>query len=96
METVNQTENAFHVARIYKLNGDGEGPLKAFCDLIVGDKVLVKGIRVVEGKNGLFVGMPRRQGTDGKWYDTVFPLSKEVRRTLQEEVLAAYAGGPNK
>ena len=78
----------FSIKRINRF--EGEGSLKAFCDLEIGEKFLVKGLRVVEGKNGLFVSMPQQQGKDGNWYDTVFPLSKEVRQQISDLVLSAY------
>ena len=76
------------VKRINRM--DGTGNLKAFCDLEVAEAFLIKGVRVVEGKNGLFVSMPQEQGKDGNWYDTVFPLTKEARQQVSEVVLAAY------
>lgn len=76
------------VRRINRM--DGTGALKAFCDLQVAEMFLVTGVRVVEGKNGLFVSMPQEQGKDGNWYDTVLPLSKEVRQQVSEVVLSAY------
>ena len=79
------------VKRINRL--DGDGALKAFCDLVVGESFLVKGIRVVEGKKGLFVSMPQEQGKDGNWYDTVIPLSKETRQRVSEVVLEAFQSG---
>ena len=72
---------------------EGEGSLRAFCDVVISDAILIKGIRVVEGKKGLFVSMPREEGKDGQWYDNVIPLSKEVRQHLSEVVLAAYQSG---
>lgn len=76
------------VKRINKL--DGTGTLKAFCDVAVAESFLIKGITVVEGKKGLFVSMPREQGKDGNWYDTVIPLTKETRQQISEMVLKAY------
>ena len=72
---------------------EGEGTARAFCDVAVADSVLVKGVKVIEGKNGLFVSMPREQGKDGNWYDTVRPLSKQVREQLSRAVLEAYESG---
>ncbi len=69
---------------------DGEGTAKAFCDVAVGEAFLLKGIKVVEGKKGLFVSMPREQGKDGNWYDTIVPLTKEARQQVSEIVLGAY------
>ena len=78
------------VERMHQLNGDG--PTKAFCDLLILDTFMVKGIRVVRGKNGLFVSMPREQAKDGKWYETFYPVSKDMRKGLQELVLESYGG----
>ena len=69
---------------------DGEGSLKAFCDLAVGDAFLIKGLRVVEGKNGLFISMPRQQGKDAKWYESVVALTKEAKDEVSRVVLEAY------
>ena len=77
------------VERIHLLEGDS--PTKAFCDLLMLDTFLVKGLRIVQGKDGLFVSMPRQQGRDGKWYDTFFPVSREMRKGLQELVLESYS-----
>ena len=68
----------------------GEGSLKAFCDLAIGQQVLVKGLRVVEGKRGLFVSMPREQGKDHKWYDSVVLLTEEIKAAVTRVVLDAY------
>ena len=69
---------------------DGEGSLKAFCDLAIGKAFLVKGLRVVNGKNGLFVSMPRQKGKDSKWYDNVVALTKEAKQEVGRVVLEAY------
>ena len=69
---------------------EGEGSLKAYCDLAIGDVLLVHGFRVIEGKQGLFVSMPRQAGKDGRWYDSVVPLTTEARAALQQVILKAY------
>ena len=69
---------------------DGESPLKAFCDVAINNQLVIKGVRVVDGRHGLFVSMPRQQGKEGRWYDSVVPLSPEVKAQLSELVLEAY------
>ncbi len=69
---------------------DGGSSLKAYVDLSVNNQFLIKGLRVVEGKTGLFVSMPRQQGKDSKWYDSVVALDKEVRKAVGRVVLEAY------
>ena len=81
------SESEIQVDRIHKIEGDSK--LKAFVDISLCG-IVVKGLRIVSGKNGLFLGMPRHQGKDGKWYDTVYPLTPETKQELQELVLAAY------
>ena len=83
-------ELKLEVSRLHKL--DGSSSLKAFCDLSVCDSFVIKGLRVVEGEKGLFVSMPREEGKDGKWYNTVIPLSREVKDEIEKLVLEAYGG----
>jgi len=78
----------FKVVRLYKF--DGKGATKAICDISIADEFLVKGFRIVQGKNGLFVGVPRESGKDGKWYNSAFPLTAQTRETLNAAVLSAY------
>jgi DNA-binding cell septation regulator SpoVG len=80
-------ESAIGVSRIHKIDGDSK--LKAFVDLSL-DGVIIKGLRIVSGSSGLFVGMPRHQGKDGKWYNTVYPATKEIQKQISDLVLAAY------
>ncbi|MGE5308582.1 MAG: septation protein SpoVG family protein [Deltaproteobacteria bacterium] len=75
------------VVRLYRFEGDSK--LKAFCDVSVGDFV-VKGLRVMEGKNGLFLGMPQEKAKDGKWYNVFFPATPEAKKDLTQLVFDAY------
>ena len=80
-------DSAIQVSRIYRF--DGESKLKAFADITLAG-IVIKGFSVVNGSNGLFVSMPRHQGKDGKWYNTVYPTTKELKEQLSEVVLTAY------
>ena len=70
----------------------GDGATKAFADISVCDCLVINGLRVVEGKDGLFVTMPREAGKDGRWYTVVVPLSREVKDEIERIVLEAYGG----
>ena len=67
-----------------------KGSLVAFANITIDDELVIKGIKVVDGKKGLFVSMPCTQGEDGKYYDDVFPITKECREYLTEFVLNSY------
>lgn len=78
----------FSVKRLYRFNGDSA--LKAIVDIAIGEEFLVKGFRIVEGKKGIFVALPRQQGNDGKWYGTAFPLTDEAKKELDRVILEAF------
>ncbi len=76
-------------ARISKIEGSKH--LKAFADISINDSLMIRNLRVIESDNGLFVSMPQELGKkDGKWYDSVRCLNKEVREEITDKVLAAY------
>ena len=77
------------VKNIFKMDKKGSF-LKAFANVVLDDKLLLKGVKVVEGKDGLFVAMPQQQGKDGKWYASVMLLNDELKEALTETVLEAY------
>ena len=68
---------------------NGDSKLKAFVDVAIGE-FIVKGFRIVEGEEGLFIGMPQDRGKDGRWYDRFSPRSPEAKQALTEILLAAY------
>ena len=76
------------VARLHRLENGSS--LKAFVDVIVAEGLVIKGLRIVQGKKGLFVAMPTQQSKDGKWHETVSVFDPELREELQQAVLAAY------
>lgn len=76
------------VVRLHRF--ESGGPVKAFCDLQFGADFVVKGFRLIDGKEGLFVGMPSGVGKNGKWYETFSPISEEVRTRIHETIVTAY------
>ncbi|MDP8292463.1 MAG: septation protein SpoVG family protein [Candidatus Orphnella occulta] len=76
------------VERIHRL--DTESSLKGFADISVSGCFIVKGLRIVSGKDGLFVGMPRQLGKDGKWYNRVSLVDEVVKEKLSDLVLSAF------
>lgn len=67
-----------------------DSKLKAVASLVIDDCFVVKNVRVIEGKNGLFVSMPSRKNADGKYSDICFPIVSEVREQIEKIVLDAY------
>jgi len=64
--------------------------VKAYVSITFDDVFVVRDLRIVQGDKGLFVTMPRRRLPDGTFRDTAHPLSKELRRLIEEKVLKEY------
>ncbi len=68
----------------------GEGNLKAFADVKIANSLIIRGVSVLNGKNGIFVSLPKKAGKEGKWFDIITPLSDDLKEGLQDKVLEAY------
>ena len=66
------------------------GNLKALADVRLGGSLVIRGCAVMDGKNGIFVSMPRRLNRDGLWHDVVVPENEDLRSQISELVLKAY------
>lgn len=76
--------------RVYLFNGENSS-LKAFASITIDDELVIKGLRIVDGNRGLFIAFPSTYSEkDDEYYDNVFPIKKETRDYITEQVLAAY------
>lgn len=64
--------------------------LRAYVSLTIEDSFVVKDIKIVEGKNGLFVSMPSRRRKNGKYQDIAHPINSDFRRKLEDRIFDEY------
>ncbi len=74
------------VSSMVNLEGNGA---KAVATVVINDEFALKGIKVYEGENGLFVSMPSRK-MGGEYTDVIFPITAEAREQLHNAVLERY------
>lgn len=67
-----------------------EGKMKAVASVTFDGEFVVHDIKVIEGKNGLFIAMPSRKMNDGNYRDIAHPLISETRVRINNAVLSAY------
>lgn len=67
-----------------------EDKLKAFVSIVFDHCFMVNDIKVIQGKDGLFLSMPSRRKRSGEFKDVAHPLNNETRRLIEERVLAEY------
>jgi len=47
-------------------------------------------LRLIEGKNGLFVAMPSKRNAQGEFRDVCHPINKDLRQQIEDTVIQAY------
>lgn len=67
-----------------------DGKLKAFASITLEDCFVVRGLKIIEGNNGMFVAMPSRRRPDDSFQDIAHPITMEMRKRLEKDVLAVY------
>lgn len=67
---------------------------KALAEVVFNDQLLIRGIRVLEGENGLYISYPYpfhpTKGEDGQPRSSVFPITKVLRDHVEAVVLEKY------
>jgi stage V sporulation protein G len=64
--------------------------LKAFACITLDGCFVVRGLKVIQGPNGMFVAMPSRKKPDGTYQDIAHPINNETRRMIEGHVLSEY------
>ena len=71
------------------LGNETSGKTAAFLDIQTDDGITIKGFRLVNGSNGLFLSSPDQKGKDGKYYETV-TLPKEMKSELEKMAIDEF------
>lgn len=70
---------------------DKEGlNLKATASVTFDNAFVVHDIKVIEGREGLFIAMPSRKVPNGTYRDVAHPINTEARADIEEKVYKAY------
>lgn len=67
------------------------GRIRAIAKIVLNDQIQVRGLRVMDGENGLFVGYPIDPFYKGEDFrNIVFPITEELRHHIEKRVLEKY------
>ncbi len=64
--------------------------LKAFASMTFNDAFVIRGLKIIEGTNGMFVAMPSRKKPDGTFQDIAHPINNESRAFIESRILDEY------
>ena len=71
------------------MNKGSWGKIRAFFDLQTEDGFTLKGFKLVEGINGLFVGFPSQKGSDDEYHDTVW-ADRDIKEEVNQLAIKTY------
>lgn len=63
---------------------------KAFIELKLDEVLIVKGLTLVKGRNGLFLSFPSSKGKDKNYYNSVYSLDRDWKAQLEEACIKKY------
>ena len=67
-----------------------ESKLKGIVSITIDDCFVVHDIKVIDGKDGLFISMPNKKTADGDHIDIAHPINTETCLEIKNVVLEAY------
>ncbi len=67
-----------------------EAKLKAVATMTIDECFVVHDIKVINGKDGLFISMPNRKTPEGEYKDIAHPINTETREQIKNAILDAY------
>ncbi len=67
-----------------------EERLKAYAAVTFDASFVVHNMRLIAGRNGLFIAMPSKQRKDGKYQDIAHPITTDMRHRLEKVIVENY------
>ncbi len=67
-----------------------EEKLKAFVSVVFDQCFMVNDIKIIQGREGLFISMPSRRKKNGQFKDVAHPLNNETRKRIEHRILTEY------
>lgn len=81
--------------RVHKLPKSEDSNIVGVASIVLNKAFLVNDIRIIQGKERLFCGMPSRRLEDKSFMNICHPLNNEVRKYLENLILAEYINTPD-
>src|SRR4029453_15744581 len=67
-----------------------EEKLKGLVSIVFDHCFMINDIKIIQGRDGLFISMPSRKKKNGEFKDVAHPLNNETRRMIEDKVLGEY------
>lgn len=77
------------ITEVRILPGDGQ-KVRAFVHITFDNCFTVRDLKIIQGPEGLFIAMPNRKRKDGTFENVAFPANAEMRKMIEERVIAEF------
>ena len=67
-----------------------ETKMKGIASVLLDECFVIRDIRIIEGKDGLFIAMPSRKNANGEYHDIAHPINADTRKMFEDAILAEY------
>ncbi len=78
--------------RVKRVSTDNK--MKAVVSVTFDNAFVVHDIKVIEGQDKLFTAMPSRRTPEGEYKDIAHPINKEMRISMEQQILDKYKETP--
>ena len=76
--------------KIKKVDGDKLDRLKAYVDITLDESLVIHGLKLMQGEQGLFVAMPSRKMRNEEYKDIVHLICPDLRNYITKVVEEKY------
>lgn len=89
--TKQTTFDCLCVTQVQVFQEANQGRIKALACVVLNDQFSVRGLQVIDGENGLFVGYPNDPFYEGEDFCSIcFPNTRQLREHIENCVLEKY------
>ena len=73
-----------------RLVENSDSQLKAIASIVIDGCFAIHDIKIIEGKDGVFIAMPSRKTAEGNFKDIAHPINSEARAMVKEAIIERY------
>lgn len=67
-----------------------DSKLKAVASITLDNCFVIHDIKIIDGKDDLFIAMPSRKTSDGEYKDIAHPINTETREEVKRVIIDKY------
>ncbi len=64
--------------------------VKGYASVVIDDSFAIHGIKIIQGKKGIFIAMPSRKVTAEKYIDVCHPINEKLRKEFTDAILNEF------